>query len=102
MASSSSSSASSASSASGVVAFEAVGPVAIGAGEIEWGKRIGGGCFGHVYSGVCRGVPVAIKKLFRQSLDPKSLVAFQHEVQIARSVARRSLNPNIQCPMSNV
>ncbi len=45
-----------------------------------------GGCFGTVYRGVCRGKEVAVKKLFKQNVDPKILEDFKKEVRIMRLV----------------
>ncbi len=50
--------------------------------EITYLEKIGGGCFGSVYRGMCRGKEVAVKKLFKQDLDEKSLVDFKKEVEI--------------------
>lgn len=50
--------------------------------EIEYKEKIGGGCFGSVFRGNCRGKEVAIKKLFKQDLDEKSLSDFKKEVEI--------------------
>lgn len=54
----------------------------IGANECTWGEKIGGGCFGSVFAGGCRGVNVAIKKLTKTDLDPKTLEEFRKEVDI--------------------
>lgn len=50
--------------------------------EIQWGEKIGGGCFGSVYKGKCRGIPVALKLLLKQNLDGKTLEDFRKEVDI--------------------
>lgn len=54
----------------------------IKADEIIYGEKIGGGCFGSVYKGTCRGLTVAIKKLVKQDLDPKVMEDFRKEVDI--------------------
>jgi len=54
----------------------------IRAEEIIYGEKIGGGCFGSVYKGRCRGADVAIKKLLKQDLDPRVLEDFRKEVDI--------------------
>ena len=58
----------------------------IKASELTYIKRIGGGCFGSVYEGECRGMPVAIKKLFKQDLSSKALTEFKQEVEVCRFV----------------
>jgi len=50
--------------------------------EIKWGEKIGGGCFGSVFKGKCRGQDVAIKQLLKQDLDSKILEDFRREVDI--------------------
>jgi hypothetical protein len=59
--------------------------------EIQWGTQIGGGCFGSVYMGKCRGINVAIKKLLKQNLDSKILEEFRKEVDIMTQMR----HPNI-------
>jgi hypothetical protein len=39
---------------------------------------------GTVYSGKCRGLPVAIKKLKVEALDPETLEDFRKEVSVLR------------------
>lgn len=58
------------------------GPPEINSEELEYLEKIGGGCFGSVYRGRCRGKEVAIKKLFKQDVDEKTLADFRKEVQI--------------------
>lgn len=50
--------------------------------EIEIMEKIGGGCFGSVYKGKCRGQIVAVKQLHKQNLDSKTLEDFRKEVDI--------------------
>ena len=64
--------------------WKSTGPPDISADEIEYQEKIGGGCFGHVFRGTCRGKEVAIKKLFKQDLDEKTLLDFKKEVEIMR------------------
>jgi hypothetical protein len=52
--------------------------------EITYFEKIGGGCFGTVHRGLCRGKEVAVKKLFRQDLTTKTLEDFKKEVEICR------------------
>mmetsp|Transcript_51753 Transcript_51753/g.129911 ORF Transcript_51753/g.129911 Transcript_51753/m.129911 type:complete len:515 (-) Transcript_51753:971-2515(-) len=70
---------------------EACGPPEILPEEIEYFEKIGGGCFGHVYRGKCRGKEVAVKRLFKQDLNEKSLADFKREVEICS----RLHHPNI-------
>ena len=64
--------------------WKSTGPPDITSDEIEYHEKIGGGCFGHVFRGTCRGKEVAIKKLFKQDLDEKTLFDFKKEVEIMR------------------
>lgn len=50
--------------------------------EVKFEEKIGSGCFGNVYRGVCRGKQVAIKKLLTQDLDDNTLDEFRKEVEI--------------------
>ena len=70
---------------------KASGPPDILAEELEYKEKIGGGCFGNVYNGTCRGKDVAIKKLFKQELDEKLLADFKKEVEIMA----RLRHPNV-------
>ena len=63
----------------------------INSNEIKIGKEIGGGCFGKVYKGMCRGkevrrsllnVQVAIKQLLATELDEETMEEFKKEVEI--------------------
>jgi len=67
------------------------GPPDILPHEIKYIKKIGGGCFGSVFLGECRGTTVAVKKLFKQDLNEKSLSEFKREVELAS----RLNNPNV-------
>jgi len=50
--------------------------------EIQILEKIGGGCFGTVYKGICRGKQVAVKKLHTQNLDSDVMEEFRKEVKI--------------------
>lgn len=50
--------------------------------EVKFEEKIGGGCFGNVYRGKCRGKNVAIKKLLNQDMDDHTLEEFRKEVEI--------------------
>ena len=67
------------------------GPPIIDISEIQVISKIGSGCFGNVFRGVCRSVEVAVKVPTKQSFDPKQLAAFQHEVQIMSKI----FHPNV-------
>eukprot|EP00276_Gloeochaete_wittrockiana_P020233 CAMPEP_0184340384 /NCGR_PEP_ID=MMETSP1089-20130417/9072_1 /TAXON_ID=38269 ORGANISM="Gloeochaete wittrockiana, Strain SAG46.84" /NCGR_SAMPLE_ID=MMETSP1089 /ASSEMBLY_ACC=CAM_ASM_000445 /LENGTH=519 /DNA_ID=CAMNT_0026668183 /DNA_START=54 /DNA_END=1613 /DNA_ORIENTATION=- len=67
------------------------GPPEIASHEITYFEKIGGGCFGSVFRGTCRGQEVAVKKLFRQDLSEKAISEFRKEVQICS----RLLHPNV-------
>merc|ERR1712137_1149231 len=67
------------------------GPPDINPNELTYIKKIGGGCFGSVYEGECRGILVAIKKLFKQDLSQKALSEFKQEVE----VCSRLNHPNV-------
>jgi len=58
------------------------GPPEIQPHEIKCLEKIGGGCFGEVFRGKCRGIEVAVKRLFRNDLDEKTLADFRKEVEI--------------------
>jgi len=57
------------------------GPPEISPNELKYIKKIGSGCFGNVYLGEVRGLKVAIKKLFKQDLNQRSLNEFKKEVE---------------------
>lgn len=66
------------------------GPPEIHPSEIESdGFEIGGGTFGKVLKGKCRGKDVAIKVLHRPITNEKMLAAFKGEVDLMRRVAIR-------------
>ena len=65
----------------------------IGSEEIELQELIGRGCFGKVYSGMCRSMEVAVKVPKKQNLSKRSLKAFIKEVEIMRCVDLRSSLP---------
>lgn len=50
--------------------------------EIQYHTKIGGGNYGSVWLGLCRGKEVAIKKFFKQDLEDKSINDFKKEVEI--------------------
>eukprot|EP01129_Flabellula_baltica_P001831 TRINITY_DN11739_c0_g1_i1.p1 TRINITY_DN11739_c0_g1~~TRINITY_DN11739_c0_g1_i1.p1 ORF type:complete len:523 (-),score=125.74 TRINITY_DN11739_c0_g1_i1:23-1591(-) len=50
--------------------------------EVEILEKIGGGCFGDVFRGVCRGKDVAVKKLHVTELEDQMLEEFKKEVDI--------------------
>jgi hypothetical protein len=52
--------------------------------ELKYFHKVGGGCFGNVFLGECRGIKVAIKKLFKQDLNSNSLNEFKKEVEFCR------------------
>jgi serine/threonine protein kinase len=54
----------------------------IQASEVKVMEKIGGGCFGTVYRGICRGKDVAVKKLHQQTLVDSALEEFKKEVEI--------------------
>lgn len=71
--------------------FQNKGPPEIAPHEITYFEKIGGGCFGTVHRGLCRGKEVAVKKLFRQDLTTKTLEDFKKEVEICS----RLHHPNV-------
>jgi len=50
--------------------------------EVKIVEKIGGGCFGTVYKGICRGKDVAVKKLHQHTLIDTALEEFKKEVDI--------------------
>ena len=62
--------------------WEQTGPPDIEPHEIVLGEKLGEGQFGAVYRGTCRGKEVAVKRLFKQDLDPETLADFKKEVEI--------------------
>jgi len=62
--------------------FQNTGPPEIMAEEITYMGKIGGGCYGNVYKGKCRGQEVAVKKLFKQELSEATIKEFRKEVEI--------------------
>ena len=56
----------------------------IAPGEIELMTLIGRGCFGKVYSGLCRSMEVAVKVPKKQTLSKRSMRNFVKEVEIMR------------------
>lgn len=60
--------------------------------ELVLGPRIGGGTFGDVYRGSCRGGDVAIKKLKAQNLTDAQLGQFRNEIEILRYSVYRKLD----------
>lgn len=68
-----------------------IGPPEIDSSSIVKGQCIGTGSFGKVYSGLCRGVPVAIKVLHRTTFDDRTLRTFRKEVEIMSKI----YHPNI-------
>jgi serine/threonine protein kinase len=67
------------------------GPPEIKPEEMMYFEKIGGGCYGNVYRGECRGKEVAIKKLFKQNLKPQTIAEFKKEVEICS----RLHHPNV-------
>lgn len=67
------------------------GPPEIQPEELTFYEKIGGGCYGNVFRGECRGKEVAIKKLFKQDLKPESIAEFKKEVEICS----RLHHPNV-------
>lgn len=67
------------------------GPPEILPEEITYFEKIGGGCYGNVFRGECRGKEVAIKKLFRQNLKSETIAEFKKEVEICS----RLNSPNV-------
>merc|ERR1712137_101837 len=59
--------------------------------EIELQQLIGRGCFGKVYSGLCRSMEVAVKVPKKQNLSKRSLRAFIKEVEIMSKI----YHPNV-------
>lgn len=68
-----------------------IGPPEIAAGDIVTEKEIGSGSFGKVFSGKCREIDVAIKKLNKVTFDNKTLLTFKREVRIMS----RIFHPNV-------
>lgn len=79
------------SSGRGIEFAENFGPPEVHPEEITYHEKVGGGCFGSVFKGECRGKEVAIKKLFRQDLTEKALNDFRKEVEICA----RLHHPNV-------
>mmetsp|Transcript_18128 Transcript_18128/g.51128 ORF Transcript_18128/g.51128 Transcript_18128/m.51128 type:complete len:540 (+) Transcript_18128:203-1822(+) len=63
----------------------------IGNDELVYMEQIGGGCYGKVFKGTCRGKVVAIKKFHKQDFNEAVIREFQKEVKICT----RLLHPNI-------
>jgi len=54
--------------------------------EIAVGKVIGEGTYGVVFEGVCRALPVAIKKPRKQTLNPAEREEILREISVMRFV----------------
>ncbi|KAL6071019.1 Dual specificity protein kinase shkD [Balamuthia mandrillaris] len=59
-----------------------VGAPEIQASELEYKAKIGEGAFAEVFSGKCRGLHVAIKKLKQQRLSEEATETFKKEVEL--------------------
>mmetsp|Transcript_30223 Transcript_30223/g.84438 ORF Transcript_30223/g.84438 Transcript_30223/m.84438 type:complete len:623 (-) Transcript_30223:30-1898(-) len=62
------------------------GPTKIDINEIELGPKLGGGVFGLVYKGWCRGNEVAIKVPTRRKLTKQQFDAFLHEIDLMKRI----------------
>jgi serine/threonine protein kinase len=59
--------------------------------EIQFKDHLGSGAFGNVFSGTCRGLPVAIKVLKQKQLPEQQMISFRKEVTIMSKIA----HPNV-------
>eukprot|EP00008_Paramoeba_atlantica_P015657 CAMPEP_0201476460 /NCGR_PEP_ID=MMETSP0151_2-20130828/1659_1 /ASSEMBLY_ACC=CAM_ASM_000257 /TAXON_ID=200890 /ORGANISM="Paramoeba atlantica, Strain 621/1 / CCAP 1560/9" /LENGTH=317 /DNA_ID=CAMNT_0047856823 /DNA_START=38 /DNA_END=988 /DNA_ORIENTATION=- len=68
-----------------------VSTVSIAYDELTFQEQLGSGGFSTVFSGTCRGIPVAIKLLKRKYLPEKLLALFAKEIEVMESLR----HPNV-------